>query len=109
MGSLQGEKRYGFGAAACAGRNSGEGCFCVLESSLAARSLWIQMGAFSPQRHWTALLALMVKNLPAVHETQGPSLGWEDPLEKPTATHSCILPWRTPWTEEPGGLQHMGS
>ena len=49
MGSLQGEKRYGFGAAACAGRNSGEGCFCVLESSLAARSLWIQMGAFSPE------------------------------------------------------------
>ena len=37
------------------------------------------------------------------------SLGWEDPLEKETATHSSILAWKTPWTEEPGGLQSMGS
>ena len=38
-----------------------------------------------------------------------PSLGWEDPLEEGTATHYCILAWRIPWTEEPGGLQSMGS
>ena len=46
----------------------------------------------------------MVKNLPAVQEMQVPSLGWEDPLEKEIATHSSILAWRIPWTEEPGGL-----
>jgi len=49
----------------------------------------------------------MVKNLPAVQETQVQSLGWEDPLEKGVATHSSILAWRIPWTEEPGGLQSM--
>ena len=51
----------------------------------------------------------MVKNLPAMHETWVQSLAWEDPLEKGMATHSSILPWRIPWTEEPGGLQSMGS
>ena len=50
----------------------------------------------------------MVKNLPAMQETQAQSLGWEDPLEKGTATHSSILAWRIPRTEEPGGLQSMG-
>ena len=49
----------------------------------------------------------MVKNLPAMHETQVQSLGWEDPLED-MATHSSILAWRIPWTEEPDGLQSMG-
>ena len=51
----------------------------------------------------------MVKNLPAVQEMWVQSLGWEDPLEKEMATHSCILAWETLWTEEPGGLQSMGS
>ena len=46
----------------------------------------------------------MVKNLPALLETWVQSLGQEDPLEKEMATHSSILAWRTPWTEEPGGL-----
>ena len=50
----------------------------------------------------------MVKNLPAMQETQVQSLGQEDPLEKGMATHSSILAWRIPWTEEPGGLQPMG-
>ena len=50
----------------------------------------------------------MVKNLPAVHETQIQSLGRQDPLEKGMATHSNILAWRIPWTEEIGGLQSMG-
>ena len=50
----------------------------------------------------------MVKNLPAVQETWVRSLGWEDPLEKEMATHSRILAWRIPLTEEPDGLQSMG-
>ena len=53
-------------------------------------------------------VAQAVKNLSAMQETQVQSLGWEDPLEKGTATHSSILAWRIPWTEEPGGLQSMG-
>ena len=50
----------------------------------------------------------MVKNLPAVQETQVGSLGREGPLEKAVAPHSSALAWRIPWTEEPGGLQPMG-
>ena len=50
-------------------------------------------------------MAQMVKNLPAMQESQAQSLGWEGPLEKGIVTHSSILAWRTPWTEEPGGLQ----
>ena len=50
-----------------------------------------------------------MKNLPAMQETWVPALGWEDPLEKGMATHSSILAWRIPWTEERGGLQAMGS
>ena len=50
----------------------------------------------------------MVKNLPAIQETRVPSLGPEDPLEKEMATHSGILAWRIPQTEEPGGLQSRG-
>ena len=49
------------------------------------------------------------KESPAVQETWVRSLGGEDPLEKEMATHSSILAWRIPWTEEPGGLQSMGS
>ena len=56
-----------------------------------------------------SLLAQLVKNPPAMHETRVRSLGWEDPLEKEMATHSSILAWRIPWTEEPGGLQSTGS
>ena len=51
----------------------------------------------------------MVKNLPAMQETSVQSLGWEDSLEKGMATHSSTLAWRIPWTEEPDGLQSMGS
>ena len=53
-------------------------------------------------------MAQMVKNLPAMQDTQVGSLSWEDPLEKRMATHSSILAWRISWTEEPGGLQSMG-
>ena len=54
-------------------------------------------------------MAQSVKNLPAVQETWVGSLGGEDPLEKEMATHSSILAWKIPWTEEPGGLQSIGS
>ena len=56
-----------------------------------------------------SLVAQMVKNLPAVKETQVQSLGQEDSQEKKMATHFSILAWRIPWTEEPGGLESMGS
>ena len=56
---------------------------------------------------WASLVAQMVKNLPAM-QTWVQSLSWEDSLEKGMATHSSILAWRMPWTEEPGGLQPMG-
>ena len=54
-------------------------------------------------------MAQMVKHLPAMQETWVRSQGREDPLEKETATHSSILAWRIPWTEEPGGLQSIRS
>ena len=55
------------------------------------------------------LVVQMVKNLPAMQETWVPSLDQEDPLEKGMATQTNILAWRIPWTEEPDGLQSMGS
>ena len=61
------------------------------------------------EHSWASLVAQSVKNLPAVQETWVQSLGWEDPLEKEMATHSSILAWKISWTEEPGGLQSMGS
>ena len=54
-------------------------------------------------------MAQLVKNLPGMREIWVRSLGWEDPLEKATATHSNVLAWRIQWTEKPGGLQSMGS
>ena len=54
-------------------------------------------------------MAQTVKNLSGMQETQVQSLCWEDSLEKEMATHSSILAWRIPWTEEPGGLQSIGS
>ena len=56
-----------------------------------------------------SLAAQMVKNLPVIQETRVQSLGQEDPLEKGMATHSSIFAWIIPWTEEPGGLQSVGS
>ena len=58
---------------------------------------------------FVSLVAQTVRNLPAVQESRVRSLGLEDPLEKGMATHSSILTWRIPGTEEPGGLQPMGS
>ena len=54
-------------------------------------------------------MAQWVKNPPAMQEMWVQSLGWEDPLEEDMATHSSSLAWRISWTEEPGGLQSIGS
>ena len=72
-------------------------CVCVTESVC-------YRGAIS-----TTLVVQMVKNLPATWETWVESLGGEDPLEKGMATHSSVLAWRVPWTEQPGRLQSIGS
>ena len=66
---------------------------------------------FITSLHWyrASLVAQMVRSLPTMQEIQVRSLGQEDPLEKGMATYSSILAWRIPWTEEPGGLQTMGS
>ena len=58
---------------------------------------------------WASLVAQTAKNLPAVQEMGVRSLGGEDPPENRMAAHSSVLAWRIPWTEEPGGLQSMGS
>ena len=58
---------------------------------------------------WGSLVAQTVKNLPATLETRVRSLAQEDPLEEEMATHSSILAWEIPWTEEPDGLQSIGS
>ena len=78
------------GSIAGSGRSAGEGIGYPLQYS------------------WTSSVAQMVKNLPAMQKTWVRSLGWEDPLEEGKATHSSILAWRIPWTEEPGGLQPIG-
>ena len=59
--------------------------------------------------HGASMVAQLVKNLPAMQETLVQLLGWKNPLEKEMATHSSILTWKIPWTEEPGRLQSMGS
>ena len=64
--------------------------------------------AYPLQYSWASLVAQTVKNLPAIQETQVSFPGWEDPLGKGMATHSSILAWRIPWTEEPGMLQSIG-
>ena len=56
-----------------------------------------------------SLVAQLINNLPAMWETWTRPLGWEDPLEEGMAAHSSVLAWRIPWTEEPGGLQSVGS
>ena len=63
---------------------------------------------YPPQYSYASLVAQLVKNVSAMQETPVQFLGQEDPLEEGMATHSGILAWRIPWTEEPGGLQSMG-
>ena len=59
-------------------------------------------------RNWASQVAQLVKKPPTMQETWVRSLGWEDPLEKEMTTHSSILAWEIPWTEEPGRLRSMG-
>ena len=68
-----------------------------------------RISAGTKRLYKNTLVVQTVKNLPVVQETLVRSLGGEDPLEKGMATHSSGLAWRIPWTEEPGGLQSMGS
>ena len=91
--------------------------FTVLRYSIAMMTLFYSdsLAQLSPVWLVTSLLqqgaslvVQMVKNLPAMQESWVQSLGWEDPLEKGTATHSSILAWRISWSEEAGGLQSMG-
>ena len=65
--------------------------------------------AIPKEFYWASLVAKLVKYPPAMQETLVQFLGWEDPLEEGMATHSSILAWRITWTEEPGGLQSIGS
>ena len=87
----------------------------LLPCSLVTLNSWlprINLGWGFPSLHKVLLCLLVVQtvnNLPAMRETQVWSLGQEDPLEKGMATHSSVLVWRISWTEEPGGLQSMGS
>ena len=62
---------------------------------------------YSLQYSWASLVVQLVKNPPAMQEAWARSLGWEDPLEKGTATHSSILAWRIPWTVWSMGLQRV--
>ena len=77
--------------------NSAFRCLCLFFSPLLFASLLVSM------------VAQRLKRLPPMQETQVRSLGQGDPLEKEMVTHSSILAWRIPWTEDPGGLQTMGS
>ena len=82
------------------------GIHCLLHS-LCLPSAGFVVSANNPW--WTSLVAQIVKRLPTVQETRVPSLGWEDPLEKEMATHSSILAWKIPRTEDPGRLHSLGS
>ena len=84
------------------------GAFLVL--SYSERRSFIDQSEFVGEgdSFLASLVAQSVKNLPAAHEMQILSLGWEDPLEKGVATYCSILAWRIPWIEAPGGLQSIG-
>ena len=80
----------------------------VYLSSPVSCSVSFQQIGFSSYPIEASMVTQMVENLPAMQETQVRGLGQEDPLEKGVATHSSILAWGIPWTEEPGRLQFMG-
>ena len=73
------------------------------------KGVWDESKMERTETVWASLVAQMVKSLPATQETWVRSLGQEDPLKKGMATHSSILAWRIPWTEEHCGLPSMGS
>ena len=102
--------------------STGVGCYVLLQGIFPTQDLnpgllhcrqifhnWATREALNSVWKWDSLVAHLVKNLPAMQTTCVWSLGGEDPLEKQMVTHSSTLAWRIPWTEEPGGLQSMGS
>ena len=99
------KRRFGFGLFVFPWPSSWIAWFFLISWPLRLRTLVLLEPCYSR----TSLVAQMVKNLPTVQETRVRSLGGEDPLEKGMGTHSSILAWRIPWTEEPGRLQSMGS
>ena len=97
-------------------------CLCICEHPLSCRTSWQSLSSFLtdylPQRvisqknipmSRTSLVAKMVKCLPTMLEIRIQSLGWEDLLEREMATHSNVLAWEIPWTEEPAGLRSVKS
>ena len=81
---------------------------CMLSSLTGQCSAWLLSTSHIPRVcNRVTLVAQMIKNLPAMQKTWVLSLVWEDPLEKGMVTHSSILCWRIPWTEEPGSLQSI--
>ena len=83
--------------------------YSCLENSMDQEAWWATGGCLWGSRGVGVAKIQMGKNLPAVLETRVRYLAWEDPLEEVIATHSSILAWRIPWTEELGRLQSMGS
>ena len=80
----------------------------IFPCSLQVESWNVRLFAVATSISRDSLVAQMVKRLPVMRETWVRSLGRDDPLEKEMATHSSILAWKIPWTEEPGRLQSMG-
>ena len=91
-------------------KNPGDGgaCWAAVYGVSQSRIRLKRPSSSSSSVIWASLIAQLVKNLPAMQETQVQFLGRENPLEKEMATHSSILAWRIPWTEESGRLQSMG-
>ena len=97
------------------GKNTGVGCCFLLQGIFPTwymwfirrwlRETWVRKKKWSIEGKAASLVDQMVNNLPAMQETRVRSLGREDPQEEEMATHSSILAWRTPWTEEPGGTR----
>ena len=77
--------------------------------SLKSFLFYLKSFSFGPTQKWASLVAQSINNLPAMLETRVQFLGQEDPLENGMTTYSSILAWIISWTEEPGGLQSMGS
>ena len=95
------------------GRSPGEGTGYPLQYSGLENSMDYVVHEITEsdttERLWASLVTQRLKRLPTMRKTWVRSLGREDPLEKEMATHSSILAWKIPWTEEPGGLQSKGS
>ena len=81
-------------------------CVCIYIYTYACAYVYLDTNTW---HSWSSLMPWMVKNLPAMQDTQDWSLGQEDPLKKVMAIHSSTLAWRIPSTGKPGGLQFMGS